>query len=146
MAEPTEAESTETFVLTAEFLATPRQIYDAWMSSEGHTEMTGGAPAAVEAHVGGDHTAWDGYITGKTLALVPGRKIVQSWRTSEFAKRHGDSKIEVTLEPDGEGTRLTLRHSEVPTSQASDYKSGWVENYFEPMKAYFASQKKRPGK
>ena len=102
-----------------------------------------GAPATVEARVGGAHTAWDGYITGKTLALVPGKRIVQSWRTSEFTKQHRDSKIEVTLEPDGKGARLTLRHSDVPTSQASDYKSGWVENYFDPMTAYFARSKRR---
>jgi uncharacterized protein YndB with AHSA1/START domain len=101
-----------------------------------------GAEATVDARVGGDHTAWEGYITGKTLQIVPNKRIVQSWRTSEFTRQHRDSKIEVTLEPAGTGTRLTLRHSDVPATQASDYKSGWVENYFEPMTAYFAKSKR----
>lgn len=134
-------ESTSTFVLTTELPATPREVYDAWMSSEGHSAMTGGE-ATVEAHVGGKHTAWDGYVTGTTLALVPNKRIVQSWRTSEFTEEHLDSQIEITLEPTSEGCRLTLRHSDVPADQASDYKSGWVENYFEPMTAYFATSKR----
>lgn len=102
-----------------------------------------GSEANVEARVGGKHTAWDGYITGTTVSLAPGKRIVQSWRTSEFTEQHRDSRIEITLEPAGAGTRLTLRHTDVPVTQAADYKSGWVDNYFEPMKAYFAMRRKK---
>ena len=96
--------------------ATPDDIYEAWMSSDGHSAMTG-AEAHVDPTVGGAFDAWDGYITGRTIALEPGRRIVQSWRTSEFADEHDDSQIEVLLEPVGEGTRITVRHTNVPDGQ-----------------------------
>ena len=116
--------------------ATPDEIYAAWMSSEGHTAMTG-AEAHVDRTVGGDFDAWDGYITGRTLALEPGRRIVQSWRTSEFDDTHEDSRIEVLLEPLGEGTRITVRHTNVPDGQTGYEQGGWQESYFDPMREYF---------
>ena len=49
-----------------------------------------GSPAIVDPEIGGAFEAWDGYISGRTLSLEPGRRIVQSWRTSEFAEDEGD--------------------------------------------------------
>jgi len=116
--------------------ATPDDIYMAWLSSDGHGAMTG-AEAHVDPRVGGDFDAWDGYITGRTLALEPGRRIVQSWRTSEFDDTHEDSRIEVLLEPLGEGTRITIRHTNVPDGQTGYEEGGWQESYFDPMREYF---------
>src|SRR5487761_1506869 len=64
--------------------ATPRAIYDAWLDSHGHAGMTGGQPASCSTAVGGTFTVWNGFITGKNLALEPGKRIVQSWRTTRF--------------------------------------------------------------
>ena len=116
--------------------ATPDDIYTAWLSSDGHGAMTG-AEAHVDPRVGGDFDAWDGYITGRTLALEPGRRIVQSWRTSEFTDAHEDSQIEVLLGPVGEGTRITVRHTNVPDGQTGYEQGGWQESYFDPMREYF---------
>jgi activator of HSP90 ATPase len=116
---------------------TPDAVYEAWMSSEGHTAMTG-AEAHVDPKVGGAFDAWDGYITGHTLALEPGRRIVQSWRTSEFTDEHDDSQIEVLLEPVEEGTRVTIRHTNVPDGQLGYEQGGWQDSYFDPMHEYFS--------
>jgi hypothetical protein len=62
---------------------------------------------------------------------------VQTWRTAEFGPDDADSRVEVLLEPSGDGTRITLRHSGVPDGQLSYEESGWRENYFEPMQDYF---------
>jgi activator of HSP90 ATPase len=119
--------------------ALPQVVYDAWMSSDGHTAMTG-AEASVDPRPGGAFTAWDGYITGRTVALEPGRRIVQAWRTSEFAASHPDSEIEVSLEPADGGTRLTLHHRNVPDGQFGYEHGGWQESYFDPMKEYFSGR------
>jgi uncharacterized protein YndB with AHSA1/START domain len=115
--------------------ATPQQVYDAWLSSEGHSGMTG-AGAHTSARVGAAFDAWDGYIEGRNVELVPGKKIVQSWRTTEFKRSEPDSRIEVTLEAVRGGTRVTLRHTNVPDG-GEHYEPGWRESYFEPMKEYF---------
>ncbi len=98
------------------------------------------SPARVSEKLGGKFAAWDGYISGKNLKLVPGKRIVQAWRTTEFADTDPDSQIDIELEATSRGARLTLRHTNIPAGQ-SDYRSGWVECYFSPMKQYFRSRK-----
>lgn len=116
--------------------ATPREIYDAWLSSTGHAKITGGHAAEASAAVGDRFTAWDGYICGKNLELEPWRRFVQSWRTTQFAESDADSRIELLLEPVAGGTRVTLHHSRVPDGHTT-YREGWQTHYFDPMKAHF---------
>ncbi len=111
-------------------------IYDTWLSSDGHSAMTG-ATAKVNPGVGGTYQAWDGYISGTNLELEPGRRILQSWRTTEFAEDDGDSQIEVLLEPAEGSTKLTIRHRNVPDGQLGYENGGWQSRYFDPMKDYF---------
>ena len=125
-----------TFTLTAKIPASAQEVYDAWLDSLVHSEMTGGE-AAMSGEVGAEVSAWDGYITGRNLELVPGERIVQSWRTSEFEDEAEDSVITVTLEEEDGGTLLTLEHSNVPEEHRSYEQGGWQANYFEPMVAYF---------
>lgn len=124
------------FELTTVLPASPLAVYEAWITSDGHSAMTG-AEAHVDARAGGAYDAWDGYITGRTLALVPGQRIVQTWRTSEFTAADADSQVDVLLEPVEGGTRLTLRHTNVPDDQLDYEQGGWQESYFEPMREYF---------
>ena len=125
------------FVVKAEFQVEPETIFKAWLSSEGHSDMTG-SPAKVQPRVGGKFTAWDGYIAGKTLELDPYTRILQAWRTTEFADADPDSTIEIILESSKMGTRLTLKHSGIPATQTADYETGWEDSYFAPMRAYFS--------
>ena len=76
---------TYNFELSDVLPATPQAIYDAWMSSDGHSAMTG-APATIDPQLGGAFEAWDGYIAGRTLLLESGRRIVQSWRRASDAE------------------------------------------------------------
>lgn len=127
------------FTVSTVLPATPEKVFRAWLSTKGHAEMTGGGAAKVEPRVGGKFTAWDGYITGKTLELKPYARIVQAWRTSEFSDKDPDSRIEVKLEAVKGGTKLTLTHTNIPEGQADSYESGWEESYFAPMREYFGS-------
>ena len=124
------------FTLVEVIAAKPPKLYQAWLSSEGHTAMTG-SPANVDSNVGGEFSAWDGYIFGKTLELTPNQRIVQSWRTSEFPEDAPDSHVEVDLEEVPEGTKLTLTHSNMPEDQVDSYRQGWEDFYFKPMREYF---------
>lgn len=115
--------------------ASPEAIYDAWLDSKAHGAMTG-SKAKASAKVGAKFSAWDGYIEGTNLELVPGERIVQSWRASEFSPSDADSRIAISLNAVAGGTRLTLLHTRVPEG-LNDYPKGWREFYFEPMKRYF---------
>jgi uncharacterized protein YndB with AHSA1/START domain len=84
------------FKLSCTLPASPEAVYDAWLDSASHTAMTG-ASAKINNRVGGAYSAWDGYITGKTVELIPAKRIVQSWRTTQFGDNHPDSTIIVEL-------------------------------------------------
>jgi len=126
-----------TYTLTSLIPATPQEIYEAWLDSVAHSEMTGGE-AAMSDELGAEVSAWNGYISGRNLELVPGERIVQSWRTSKFDDEHEDSIVTITFEPAGEATLMTVIHSNVPDAHRSYEEGGWESNYFEPMKVYFA--------
>jgi uncharacterized protein YndB with AHSA1/START domain len=129
------------YTLTTTIPASAQEIYEAWLDSLAHTEMTG-SEAVMSDKVGDEVEAWDGYITGRNLELVPGERIVQSWRTTQFTDEHEDSIITVTLEETEDGTLLTLVHSNVPKEQISYERGAWQKHYFEPMQEYFAKDKR----
>lgn len=117
------------------FTATAEAIYNAWLDSGKHTEMTGGE-AVCSGEVGGAFSAWDGYISGSNKALKPNEEIVQNWRTVEFAEDDEDSELIVRLKDVDGGCELTLIHTHIPEGQ-TQYEQGWVDNYFVPMREYF---------
>lgn len=113
------------------------KLYKAWLSSKEHSLFTG-AEAKASAKVNGKHSAWDGYICGKNLELKAGKKIVQSWRTSEFPEDAPDSILEITFEEKAGKTKLNLYHHHLQKGDAKKYKKGWQDFYFVPMKAYYS--------
>lgn len=125
------------FKLSAVIPAAPAEIYKAWLNTKGHTAMTG-STAKVDGRIGGKFTAWDGYIFGSTLELIPDQFIVQAWRTSEFPDEAPDSLVEISFKETKGGTKLTLTHSQIPEGQADSYRQGWEDFYFTPMQAYFS--------
>ncbi len=124
------------FTVKVKIKASAKEIYNHWLSSEGHTKMTGGA-AEITNVIGDRFTAWDGYIEGKNLELEPNRRILQAWRTSQFLPHEADSHIEILLEETGGQTEITLIHSNLPES-GGHYEQGWDNHYFQPMKTYFS--------
>ena len=126
------------FTLVVTINAKAEKFYEAYLSSEGHTALTG-SPARVDGTVDGDFTAWDGYIQGMFLELEKNKRIVQAWRTAEFPEEAEDSIVEILLEEDHGKTKLTLKHTNIPEGQADEYKTGWEDFYFKPMREYFGN-------
>jgi activator of HSP90 ATPase len=130
---------TETIECSTVLPASARQIYIAWLSSQGHSAMTG-AKAVIDPAVEGRFTAWDGYIQGANLESKPHWRIVQSWRTTEFPEAAPDSHLEVRLESVDGGTYIRLIHTLIPDGQGESYRRGWEEYYFLPMAEYFSTE------
>jgi len=126
----------ESFEVSVTLPADQEAVYKAWLSSEEHSAFTG-AKAFVDPSIGGEFSAWDGYITGRTLELDPPKRIVQAWRTTEFPPESKDSILEIVIEKAKAGCKLTLKHSAIPEGQGENYTQGWKDFYFKPMKRYF---------
>ena len=132
-----------TYTLSDIIPATPEAIYAAWLDSRGHSDMTG-AKATASAEVGGAFTAWDGYISGRNVQLIPNVRIVQTWRTTAMAPAQQYSVLTVMLAPVAGGTRVTIVHANVPDDHKGYQDGGWQQYYFTPMKAYFGGAKRVP--
>ena len=122
--------------------ADPEKVYDAFINAKIHSEFTG-SKATGKPVVGAEFTAWDGYIFGKNLELVRGKKIVQEWQTTDWPEGYGPSRFELTLTKVKESTKITMVHSDIPQEQKTDLTEGWNEFYWTPLKEYFSQKKRR---
>jgi activator of HSP90 ATPase len=120
---------------SATFHAAPHAVYEALMDSRQHAKFTG-SPARMSRKVGGAIAAFGDYISGTNLELVPDKKIVQAWHASEWPEGHM-SKVTYRLTPVKGGTRLDFTHSGVPDRFFDDIKQGWIDNYWQPLRARF---------
>jgi uncharacterized protein YndB with AHSA1/START domain len=127
----------EALRVTSTIPVAPTTLYFAWIDSAHHSAMTG-ATAKFDPSVGAKFTAWNGYITGKLVILDLGRRIVMSWRTTDFPRDAADSRVEVHFEALGSSTRMLILHTDIPEGQAEKYKEGWNDKYITPMRAYFS--------
>ncbi len=116
--------------------ANPEEVYDAFMNAKRHTEFTG-SKATCNPKVGGKFTAWDGYISGRNLELEKGKRIVQEWKTTEWPAGYPPSVLELSFKKKEDGTELAMVHLKVPASQGESYRQGWIDAYWQPLKAYF---------
>ena len=115
--------------------ALPKQVYDALMNSKTHSEITGGT-ARISPKVGAKFTSFDGYAAGANLVLVPGKKIVQSWRAIDWPKGV-ESTLTISLAAVKGGTKLLFVQTGVPADQYESIRQGWIDYYWEPLRRYF---------
>ena len=109
---------TKTIRQSVTFHVSAHEVYEALMDSRMHSKFTD-AESSISREVGGKFYTYDGYIEGTNLELVQDKKIVQSWRASDWPEGHY-SKATFLLNEVGKGTRLTFIQSGVPEQQYDD--------------------------
>ncbi len=120
--------------------ASPAEVYDAFIDARKHSAFTG-VKATCTPKVGGKISAWDGYISGKNLKLVKGKRILQEWITTSWVEGYPASKLDLLFSKKGNGTELTMIHSDVPATLASSFAKGWKDHYWTLLKKYFQEMK-----
>ena len=92
-----------------------------------------GARVNLDFRVGGKYTLvmegdeQDYEHSGEYLEIEPDRRIVLTWVSHFFPEGEQETRVTVTLEPDGEGTRLKLVHDQLPNTGSYDnHRNGWV--------------------
>ena len=120
---------------TVVFSASPHEVYEALMDEKIHARFTSSV-AHISRQVGEPFTAYDGYISGKNIELIPDQKIVQEWRAVDWEPGK-ISLITFELSVVPEGTQLVFTHSGLPKGTEDDFAQGWIENYWDPMQKMF---------
>jgi uncharacterized protein YndB with AHSA1/START domain len=114
------------------FKASAKTVYDLLTNSQKHSRFTR-HKAVIGKKAGDSFSAYDGYIKGINVELVPGKRIVQAWRGSDFPPGiFSMATFNLTPTKDG-GTELVLTH---PKNLIPGIEKGWKTSYWERMKEY----------
>ncbi|HLC79775.1 MAG TPA: SRPBCC family protein [archaeon] len=127
---------TKTIRQVVKFEASAKDVYDCLMDSKKHSAFTQ-SECKIGKNTGDSFSAYDGYIEGTTIELIPGEKVVQSWHASDWPKGHY-SEVIFEFEQKGSKTKLKFTHSNVPEEFFEEIKAGWIEHYWSKMKEFFA--------
>ncbi len=114
---------------------TPAQLYALYMNAKLHAQVTG-APAKIQNKAGAAYSVYSDYCFGKNLHLEQDRMIVQTWRSTDFAKTDPDSIFCLLFEAQGADTLVHMTHAYLPDDQAASVKKGWVDFYWKPWKEH----------
>jgi uncharacterized protein YndB with AHSA1/START domain len=128
-----------------EVKASPQSVYDAYMDSRQHAKFTG-APVKMSRALGGRFTAGGDYITGYNLELVPGKRIVQAWRGSDWPEGEY-SLISLELRGRGKRTKVIFDQRGIPDgAPGGNSKGAWAKFYWKPLVDYFETGVPNPAK
>jgi uncharacterized protein YndB with AHSA1/START domain len=124
--------------LRRRFDAAPAKVWRAWTQPQalkrwfGPAEIDAVPVAEIDLRVGGRFRivmrAEDGErheVSGRYLELVPERKLVFDWAWASTPERV--SRVTVLIEPEGQGSELTLCHEQFADEAARDgHHHGWT--------------------
>ena len=128
---------TRTLEQTVTFKAPPIEVYEMLMDSKKHESLSG-EKAEISNRVGGPFTAWGSHISGFSLALKPGSRIVQAWRATGWWPDHYSIAI-FDIEAVEGGSKLSFTQIGIPPERYSGHYRGWIETYWTPMQEVFES-------
>ncbi len=120
-----------------QFDAPADTVYDALMDESKHAAFTD-SEARIAPVPGGAVSAWGGYIEGWNADLVPGERIVQAWRASDWPDGAWSiATFTFTDLPEGR-CLLSFHQSGVPDDFATAIAQGWHDYYWTPLAAWLA--------
>ena len=112
-------------------------LYAMYLNPKTHRAITG-AKVVISARRGSRFSAFGGALQGRMLQTIPGRLIVQSWRSPAFKKGDVDSILILRFTPKGRRGRIDLMHVNVPDQDYRGVTNGWKKFYWQPWRKYLA--------
>jgi uncharacterized protein YndB with AHSA1/START domain len=118
--------------------ARPETVFPYFTDPERYVQWMG-TSATLEAVPGGVYRVGmrDGVeAVGEFVEVVPPHRVVFTWGwTDQFAVAPGSTRVVVTFAEEGGGTRVVLRHYDLPTEELrAHHRSGW-ETYLPRLAA-----------
>ena len=126
---------------TVRIAARPETVFRFWTDPALIVRWMG-RTATLDPVVGGlfriDYNGRD-VVRGEFVEVESPRRLVVTWgwEAEGDAVPPGGSRVEVEFEPDGDGTVLTIRHSNLPVESVEGHAEGW--DYFLPTLASVAA-------
>ncbi|HEX4475926.1 MAG TPA: SRPBCC domain-containing protein [Polyangiaceae bacterium] len=109
----------------------PTHVYAALVDTEKFAEITG-APASGDGADGASFSAFGGYVVGRNIELVSGKRVVQAWRAKTWPEGvYSIARFE--LHPAGSGTKVVFDHDAFPADMKDHLAAGWQSNYWDNL-------------
>ena len=117
--------------------APAKELYAMYLNPRTHAAITGNKVLISRTRF----RAFGGALTGRVLQTIPGRLIVQAWRSKAFRKDDADSTLILRFTPNGRQGRIDLVHVNVPDHDYTGVSKGWKEHYWRPWRRFLARRK-----
>jgi uncharacterized protein YndB with AHSA1/START domain len=109
-------------------IAAPRELVFAYFTDPARMVDWFGQGALLEPRPGGtfrvDVNGRD-VVVGEYVEVDPPRRVVFTWGFAGGAIAPGSTRVEVTLEPDGDGTQVVLLHHGLAGPARDGHAEGW---------------------
>jgi activator of HSP90 ATPase len=119
--------------------ASAKSLYSMYVNARTHKAITG-SKVVISARAGSAFSAFNGMLRGRMLQAVPGRLIVQAWRSSGWKKSDLDSTLILRFTPKGRSGGIDLIHANVPEHDYRGISEGWNKYYWRPWRRYLAKR------
>jgi activator of HSP90 ATPase len=121
--------------------APAKALYAMYINASTHKAITGGK-VVISARPGSAFSGFNGMLQGRMLQTVPGRLIVQAWRSSGWKKGDLDSTLILRFTPKGRSGRIDLIHANVPDHDYRGVDEGWKKYYWRPWRRYLRTRER----
>ena len=115
------------------YIAAPRHIVYAFLTDPAKVAQWFGIDPQLDPRPGGlfritfDREGAENVARGEYVEAVPHSKVAFTWgfEREGHAVPAGSTLVEITLEPEGDGTRLRLIHRDLTGEQREMHDAGW---------------------
>lgn len=131
--------NTVTVTDNEEFRTTAEEMYQTFIDPGRLAAFTRSPPKVFEgAKKGGKFELFGGNVSGEYVELVPPKKIVQSWRLSQWPAGHY-SRLQIEFDQNDVDhvTVMRVTWEGVPVGQEEVTKRNWLEYYVKSIKQTF---------
>jgi uncharacterized protein YndB with AHSA1/START domain len=112
-----------------------KKIFDTLIDPKQLSAFAGGPPAEIDATAGGSFCCFSGHIIGRNIELVPGQRVVQAWRSAQWAEGVY-SIVRFELHDESGSTRIVFDQAGSPEEAGSHLETGWAKMHWQPLNAY----------
>jgi len=124
---------------TVNLPAPAEQLFRMYLDPNLHTALTG-MDVLIGREFGAKFLAFGGQLSGRMLAVIEPRLIVQSWRSTNFHSDDPDSILILCFSAVGDQGRIDLVHHNVPDQDYEGVANGWEKYYWKPWREYLEKQ------
>ena len=120
---------------TVRLPASPAELFDSYLDPKRHAAITG-HPVTISTKPGSEFRAFDGMLSGRIVAVIPKRLVVQTWRSGKWKEKDADSILILAFSGDPGYGQIDLVHVNVADNDVQGVTEGWEKFYWAPWRRF----------